>query len=370
MVFVTSTETPILTPRTHSLNDVRDIIPEACYQRSAGRAALALVQAWVLYAIPMVGLALTNTWWAVLGFWVLAGLAVSGLFVLGHDASHQALLDNRKANRFVAIACMVPSFHVEAAWDLGHNRIHHGYTTRQGFDFVWHPATVEEYAAMGRFARLQHRFEWSRLGSGAYFLRTVWWQKMWRFNAPGKRHDAIVRDKIVLSVILLLAFGGTATLGALTDGVVGAFWVPFKMLVVPFLLFVQVIGWTVYVHHVAPDIRWWPRKEWSQFKGQMESTTILRMPWVVNKLFFHNIMVHVPHHVDARIPFHQLPAAAEAIKAAYPDTVRAGRLTMVGYMRDAKQCKLYDFDAGTWLPYSAAKTVSAPAPAVVPAPAG
>jgi acyl-lipid omega-6 desaturase (Delta-12 desaturase) len=34
---------------------------------------------------------------------------------------------------------MGPSAHVEAAWDLGHNRIHHGYTTRQGFDFVWHP---------------------------------------------------------------------------------------------------------------------------------------------------------------------------------------------------------------------------------------
>jgi hypothetical protein len=39
---------------------------------------------------------------------------------------------------------------------------------------------------------------WSWVGSGAYFLREVWWQKMWRFNAPGKRHDAIVRDKITL----------------------------------------------------------------------------------------------------------------------------------------------------------------------------
>lgn len=210
----TSAHTAVLPPRTHSLNDVRDIIPASCYQRSTGRAVLALVQAWVLYAIPMVGLALTNTWWALLVWWALAGLAVSGLFVLGHDASHGALLDSRKANRVVAQVCMVPSFHVEAAWDLGHNRIHHGYTTRQGFDFVWHPATVQEYAAMGRFARLRHRVEWSRLGSGAYFLRTVWWQKMWRFNAPGKRHDAIVRDKLVLSAVLLLAFGGAATFGA------------------------------------------------------------------------------------------------------------------------------------------------------------
>jgi omega-6 fatty acid desaturase (delta-12 desaturase) len=357
---VTSSDTALLAPRTHSLNDVRDIIPEACYQRSKGRAALALAQAWVLYAIPMVGLALTNTWWALLIFWALAGLAVSGLFVIGHDASHMALLDSRKANRLVAQLCMVPSFHVEAAWDLGHNRIHHGYTTRQGFDFVWHPTTVEEYAAMGRFARLRHRFEWSRLGSGAYFLRTVWWQKMWRFNAPGKRHGAIVRDKLTLSVVLVLAFGGAATYGALSDGLFGAFWVPFKMLVVPFLLFVHVIGWTVYVHHVAPDIRWWPRKEWSQFKGQMESTTIIRVPAVVNKLYFHNIFVHVPHHVDARIPFHKLPAAAQAIAAAYPETVRSSTLSLREYSRDAKACKLYDFAAGTWLPYSAATAATAP----------
>ena len=205
----------MVAPRTHSLNDVREIIPETCYRRSPIRAALALAQA---------GAGRFSGARALLIWWVLAGLGVSGLFVIGHDASHMALLDSRRANRFVAQVCMVPSFHVEAAWDLGHNRIHHGYTTRQGFDFVWHPATAAEYAAMGRFARARHRFEWSRFGSGAYFLRTVWWQKMWRFNAPGKRHGAIVRDKLVLGAVLLLAFGGAATLGALTGGVAGAFW--------------------------------------------------------------------------------------------------------------------------------------------------
>ncbi|MDO8365013.1 MAG: fatty acid desaturase [Actinomycetota bacterium] len=349
--------------RTQSLNDVRAIIPESCYERSLTRAWLAVLQAIVLYAAPVVGLALTDTWWAVLGLWVLAGLGVAGLFVVGHDASHGALVDSRRLNRGLAQLCMVPSGHVEAAWDLGHNRIHHGYTTRQSFDFVWHPSTVEEYRAMGRLGRLRHRFEWSCFGSGAYFLRTVWWQKMWRFNAPGKRHDAIVRDKFTLGGVLALMLAGTVVLGALTGGVVGAFWVPFKMLVVPFLLFVQIIGWTVYVHHVDPDIKWWTRKEWTQFHGQMDSTTILHIPAVLNKLWFYNIMVHVPHHVDARIPFHQLPKAAEAITAAYPDTVRTSRLSPGSYFRATKACKLYDFDAGRWLPYSAAAAAPAAAPA-------
>ena len=352
-----SSDTAVLPrPRQQSLNDVRAVIPEACYRRSTRRATLAVLQAVLLYVAPVVALALTDRWWALLVLWPLAGLGVAGMFVIGHDASHGALVDSRRANRLIAQVCMAPSAHVEAAWDLGHNRIHHGYTTRQGFDFVWHPMTVEEYRSAGRLVRLRHRAEWSWLGSGAYFLGSVWWDKMWRFSAPGKRHDAIVRDKRTLGSALIVLTAAAVVLGALTGGWLGALWVPFKLLVVPFLLFGQIIGWTVYVHHVAPDIKWWTRKSWSQFNGQMESTTIMRFPKVLNRLWFHNIFVHVPHHVDARIPFHQLPAAAAAIAEAYPDTVRSCRFSFVDYLRAAKACKLYDFEAAQWVPYSTART--------------
>lgn len=303
---------------------------------------------------------MATSWWAIVPLWIAGGLAVSGLFVLGHDASHGALLSSPKINRIVAQFSMGPSVHVESAWDLGHNRIHHGYTTREGFDFVWHPATVEEFRTYNSLQRLRHRLEWSWLGSGAYFMRTVWWQKMWRYNPEGKRRAAVVRDKITLSSGIALVFAITITIGALTGGVASAIWLPIKLFVVPFLFFLQIIGWTVYVHHVSPDIRWWSKKEWSQYKGQMESTTIMKTPRLVNWLWFHNIFVHVPHHVDVRIPFHQLPTAANAIEAAYPDTVRRIRLSLREFLRSTKNCKLYDFEAGTWLPYSAAKGAPAP----------
>lgn len=341
--------------REQSLNDVRAAIPASCYERSTLRGALALAQGAVLWLVPVVALALTDRWWALAILWPLAGLGVAGLFVLGHDASHGALFRSRRVNRIAAIAAMAPSAHVEAAWDLGHNRIHHGYTTRQGFDFVWHPSTVEDYRALGRFGRLRHRLEWSWLGAGAYYLRTVWWEKMWRFSPTGKRRGAIVRDKWVLASILAVAVVAAGAWGIVSIGWIGALWMPFKLLVVPFLLFVQIIGWTVYVHHVDPAIRWWPAREWYQFRGQMESTTIVRIPAVVDRLWFHHIFVHVPHHVDARIPFHQLPTAARAISDAYPDTVRSSRWSLRGYLRATGTCKLYDFDAGSWLPYGAAR---------------
>ncbi len=350
-----SAATPTLPrPRDRSLNDVRAVIPASCYEPSRPKAVIALTQATVLFAAPMVALALTDRWWAVPILWALAGLGIAGLFVLGHDASHMALFRSRRVNRVVAWLCFVPSAHVEAAWNLGHNRVHHGYTTREGFDFVWHPTTVDEYRDLSGPARLRHRLEWSFLGSGAYYLRVVWWEKMWRFAASGKTAPTIRRDKAGLGVLLVVIVVATVVVGALQGGVVGAVWLPVKLLAVPFLVFTQIIGWTVYVHHVSPEIRWWKRREWSQFRGQMESTTILRFPRLVNRLWFHNIFVHVPHHVDARLPFHQLPAAADAIAEAFPDTVKVSRFRPGTYLRAAKHCKLYDFDAGRWLPYTAA----------------
>jgi omega-6 fatty acid desaturase (delta-12 desaturase) len=346
---------PVKIGRDRSLNVVRDAIPDECYERPTGRAMVSVAQAFVLYGLTLVGLALTDRWYLLLPLWAVASLAVAGLFILGHDASHGALLNSPKLNRRVARICMLPSVHVESLWDLGHNRIHHGYTTREGFDFVWHPITPAQYAAYGRLGRLRHRFEWSWLGSGAYFMRTVWWQKMMRFQAPEKRKKLMNRDRGMVGGVFLGAVAVTAAIGFWADGLGHAFWMPVKLIVIPFLLFLQVIGWTVYVHHVAPDIRWWPRREWSQFKGQMESTTIVQVPRLLNRLFFHNIFVHVPHHVDVRIPFHKLPKAAKAIADAFPGTVRTLPFSLRGYLRSTKSCKLYDFEAGQWLPYRAAR---------------
>jgi omega-6 fatty acid desaturase (delta-12 desaturase) len=65
-------------------------------------------------------------------------------------------------------------------------------------------------------------------------------------------------------------------------------------------------------------------------------------------------MVHVPHHVDMRIPMYNLEAAAAAIEEAFPGTIHEGRLRFRDFVKSSRQCKLYDFDAGTWLSYAEA----------------
>jgi omega-6 fatty acid desaturase (delta-12 desaturase) len=80
-------------------------------------------------------------------------VVISGLFIVGHDAAHEALFKSKRLNSVIGHLSMLPSWHVYEGWVLGHNRVHHKFTVRQGMDFVWHPYTVDQYAAMGRFQR-------------------------------------------------------------------------------------------------------------------------------------------------------------------------------------------------------------------------
>ncbi|MDX2170356.1 MAG: hypothetical protein SF182_25010 [Deltaproteobacteria bacterium] len=50
-------------------------------------------------------------------------------------------------------------------------------------DFVWHPAAPAQYRRLPVWRRALHRLEWSAVGSGAYYLRAMWWGKIVR-GAP------------------------------------------------------------------------------------------------------------------------------------------------------------------------------------------
>lgn len=327
------------------LKPVLAVVPAHCYERSTLRGLGLLARDLVLYTAAIVGLLVTDNPLLLVPLWLLAGLMASGLFVLGHDAAHDALFDSRRLNAIVGRVAMLPSLHATQVWIFGHNRVHHGHTLRQGFDFVWHPVTPAEYGELSAFGRLRHRLEWGPFGAGAYYLREVWWNKMFRFTPPARWKKQMRRDQA-----LVIAYAVAALAAAVAFDGLGGLWLWAKVVVIPFLLFCQVIGWVVHVHHIHPDIRWWPRREWNRFRGQVEGTTVLWGPpgW---EFFFHWIMVHLPHHVDMSIPCYRLPEAARAIAIAYPDDVDERPIRVRDYLHSVRACKLHDFDTGVWSRY-------------------
>ncbi|MGZ4707934.1 MAG: fatty acid desaturase [Acidimicrobiales bacterium] len=337
-----------------SLLPVIRVIPKSAYENPTWKGLAFFARDFVVYGLVLWALTSTDNPLLLIPLWVVSALVVSGLFIIGHDAAHEALFKSRRLNSIVGHVAMLPSWHVYEAWVLGHNRVHHGHTVREGMDFVWHPVTPEQYAAMSGPKRLRHRIEWSWYGAGVYYLREIWLNKMITFNPPAKWAKAIRRDIVFMFAgvglgMVLFGWLGWATYGT----VAGVAWMIVKVVVIPFLDFNFVIGSVVHVHHVQPDIRWWPRREWTKFRGQMEGTTILRAPWVLD-LFFHKIFVHVPHHVDMRLPFYGLEPAAEAIKAEFPDVVHDEKLRFRDFVANSRQCKLYDFVGGRWMTYDEA----------------
>jgi len=336
---MTATETPT------GLRTVIEAIPEHCYQRSTIRGVGLVARDLSIYLATAAGLAMTDNPLLLVPLWLVAGLAVSGLFVLGHDAAHQALFDSARANAVVARLTMLPSLHATEVWVFGHNRVHHGHTLRQGMDFVWHPLTAEEYQALPAWQRFRHRVEWGPFGSGLYYLREIWWNKMVRFEPPKRWRTAMRRDQAIVALYALATLVASVVVIGL-----GGLWLWAKLVVVPFLLFSHVIGWVVYVHHIHPEIRWWSRREWNRFRGQVEGTTVLWSRAPV-EFFFHWIMVHIPHHVDMRIPCYRLPEAARAIAEAFPDEVDERPLSIRDYVAATRACKVHDFETGVWSQY-------------------
>lgn len=341
--------------RPASLREVIAIIPASCYERSTARGLWLAARDIAMHAVVVFALVQVNAWWAVAALWLASGFTTSALFVLGHDAAHEALFDSRRLNAVVGRILFLPSLHIYAAWKLGHNHIHHRHTAREHMDFVWHPVTPEQYAAFGPFARLRHRLEWSALGAGFYYLTRIWWSKMIVLRPPKRFKSDITKDRVLLGVLAAgFAFGAAVLGGVLHGDFVGAAWMITKIIVGPFLAFCWFIGFTVYVHHINERMPWARRREWNKVDAQMRSTSVLRVrkPFDV---FFHSIYTHVPHHVDVRIPCYHLDDAQVAIEAAYPHLVLDERLRLRSYLATTKACKLFDFEQGRWYSYRTAR---------------
>jgi omega-6 fatty acid desaturase (delta-12 desaturase) len=330
-------------------SDVRKRIPAACYKRSLFKAlfwygfdllffvlGIALIFSTSGIAFKLVGA-------------LISGVATAMLFVWAHDAAHGALFKSSRVAEILGTIAMLPSLNIYRMWSYGHNKVHHGFTSFTPIDWIWRPLTPKQYHALSLFQRLLYRVERSFLGCAFHYLRRIWWTEMLCFN-PGK--DKAQRRYYQKGKLFVLCYALLASVVAycFAGGLVGVL----AAVVLPFIVFNYFIAMIVYLHHTHPEIPFFDiKKEWSHTVGALYCSTIIHCS-KFSKMILHNIMTHIPHHLDIRIPFYHLPRAYLALKKEYGDYFHEYHFTWSYVRKIFSQCKLYDFEKKQWMTYKEA----------------
>jgi omega-6 fatty acid desaturase (delta-12 desaturase) len=288
---------------------------------------------------------------------VPVGLAISVLFVLGHDACHQAFTPSRRLNDWIARLAFMPSCHANSLWDVDHNRLHHHFTNLIGHDHVWAPMSPAEYRAASPARRALYRLYRGPWGAGPYYFIEMWAKRLILPTAPATRGDwrRHLPDSLFAILGTLLLILAVAAIGhGLAPG--RPLWLTVVIgWLLPFLVFNAVIGWTIHVHHTHPRAGWYADvSDWSPYRALILSTIQSRYFQPLD-LFSNNIMEHNAHHILSTIPCYNLRGAQATLRARFPGIIREA-LTPVTYLRNVRACKLFDFERRCWTDFDGRPT--------------
>lgn len=344
---------------SHTLSQVRSTLPAYLRKKSTVRGMLAFCLGYGAYLLTVAGFLLLPWWWLQLLSGILTGVAIARLFVLGHEACHGTLVADRRLNGFLGRLAFLPGLHAFNLWDIAHNRTHHRYTNLAGRDTTWAPLSRVQYEGMSRFQQFLERSYRSGWGFGLYYLKI--WRQTIVSPAPtpedrrrNRQDQTLVLAYCLAQVTLLvlapryLPVAASAASMPIWFCIAGGFFLPL-------LVLAWILGFATYVQHTHESVAWYAPTEWTFFRGQIESTVHVQMPWII-RLLFSNVMEHTAHHVDPRIPFYRLEHAQKLLERAYPDRIRAPRWSWQSYLRTLSICKLYDYENHRWLNFAGRPT--------------
>jgi omega-6 fatty acid desaturase (delta-12 desaturase) len=302
-------------------------------------------------------IAILAPWWIVkIGGIGMAGVAAAMLFVLGHEAAHGSLARSRRVNRLLATVCFLPSWYPYTPWIRGHNHLHHGWTNVAECDYSWRPVSPADYLAMPRWRRAVEHLYRSWWGLWVHSILEIWWKHMVMPREDDRRYlnaRHLTADRLLVAVsvaahvaVYWLAaphwstFAGGPRLPAWA--IVGA------VVVMPWWIFHVMFSVLTFMHHTHPRVPWLrTKRESNYFTGQVRATVHVELPkWA--ELLLHNITAHGAHHVDPRIPFHDLPHAQQQIESSFAGDVIVERWSLRSFLTVTRACKLYDYEARQW----------------------
>lgn len=309
-------------------------------------AAALLIGATALYA----GLFAVAAFASPLPLRIVAALAlgpaIALLFRIAHDAGHGCHFAHPMLDRLTCRLALLPSYHPHSVWLLLHNGRHHSFTNLRDNDYIWIPQSPQDYARLGRLARLRERVYRTTPGVGLYYLCAISARmvlvrpSLVRKVKPVYVRDALIAAGFFLAQLAVLALNAPGA-GVFTLRVV-------LTIFVPILIFNWLVGFASFLNHTHPRVPWFARREqWSFYEGQVHCTVHVAVPrWMI--FFLTDLGLHGAHHIDPRIPIWGLTHAEARIAADAGEHIVFEPWTFARHRAIMRACKLYDYDRHLW----------------------
>lgn len=313
------------------LKDILKTLPKECFvqdRRLAWSTALANI---LIVGLGYVGLAIAP-WYILPLLWIFTGTALTGFFVIGHDAGHRSFAKRRWVNDLVGHLFMMPLIYPFHCWRILHNH-HHLHTNKLEEDNAWQPFQPELYASFPKIGKLGYQLMRGRFW---WLASVVHWAGL-HFNLSNFQAKDREKAKLSISVVIIFAAIFFPILIA-TTGI----WGFVKFWLMPWLVYHFWMSTFTLVHHTASDVPFHKPEEWNQAQSQLSGTVHCNYPrWV--EFLCHDINVHVPHHISTAIPSYNLRLAYRSIQENWEAYLHSESQFSWSLMKQiTDQCHLHD----------------------------
>lgn len=289
----------------------------------------------------------------------LAGFKLSSFKTLGHDAAHGCLVRGKRLNWLLGVIVYAPCLYNYRMWVYDHHIGHHPHTNGPIKD-TYTPFTKAEFDALPLWRQAMERLYRGPnvIGWSLYYLIERWWDmKLFpRGHMPQKHRDAAWPHFWFLAAYAAVFYGALAAAPLYTSmSSTGAILVAG---VYPFLVFMAVTGWGLYLQHTHPDAAW-VRGSDAENKLYFDRGELLSVHWVFPRWFgklTHDVMDHPVHHLHPRIPCYRLRVAQAKMNELLGEHALVEKFTLKSFLRTMRVCKLYDFDNHRWLDFNGRPT--------------
>ncbi|KAJ6622645.1 delta-12 fatty acid desaturase protein [Mycena sp. CBHHK59/15] len=364
----TSDELGVYVVPNLTIKELLDAIPSHCFKRSAVKSSMyTLWHLSIIFAIyktaayadtfinpqslalpyPVLYPLARFVLWSLYGFW--AGLFGTGIWVIGHEAGHQAFSESKTINNTVGwilhSAVGVP-YH---SWRITHAK-HHASTAHMTQDQVWVPATRSNKGLrpfdpkredrLGAHATEEVKKElWEALGDspigacyGIAMYLLVGWPAYITANAAGQRRypkgtnhfspNAVMFAPHHRNAVHLSDIGVVLWLGALVAAsYVYGFSTVFIVYIVPYLWINHWLVLITFLQHTDPLLPHYRAPEFTFPRGALATLdrSLLGdlgsvMAWIGAHATCGISETHVAHHVCSKIPHYNAWEASDALR--------------------------------------------------------